>query len=220
MRQRARRRRALGVRHRARRHQFPAVPVEDLGLVAAQRLAAFPRARQPRLAAGMTELEAGDRAVRLDEGGAARQPRNEIVVPQPGVADRAAAVARHLGRFHDDEPGAALGIFAGVDQMPVGRKALDRRILMHRRHHDAVLEAHAPESRVEKTASVASSRSSSGFYYFRRGVPLIIDGVSGLCQRFQRRPAGIFRLGCPVPARSAATGCIWRCGRSAPANRS
>src|SRR6185437_16130554 len=118
--------------HGARGYQFPAVPIEDLGLIAAQRLAAFPRARQPRLAAGMTELDAGHGAMRADEGGAAREVRNECVVPQAGIADRTAAVARYLGRFHDHESGTALSIFAGVDEVPVGRKALDRRILVHR----------------------------------------------------------------------------------------
>src|SRR6266481_2719836 len=145
MRQRASHRRVLGVGHRAGRNQFPAFPVKDLRLVATQRLAAFPRARQPRLAAGMTELDAGNRAVSLDEGCAPRQRRNEPIVPEPGIADRAAAIARHLGGFHDDKPCAALCVFAGVDEMPVGRKTLDRRILMHRRHDNTVLEAHAPD---------------------------------------------------------------------------
>src|SRR6185437_6056583 len=145
MRHGARRRRFLGVRHGARRHQFPAVPVKDLRLVAAQRLSALPGAAQPRLAAGMAELQAGHRAMRLDEGGAARQRRNKIVVPQSGIADRAAAVARHFCGFHDDETGAALSVFAGVDEVPVGGKTLDRRILVHGRNDDAVLQADAPD---------------------------------------------------------------------------
>ena len=87
----------------------------------------------------------GNRAVSLDEGSAPRQRRNKPIVPEPGIADRAAAVARHLGGFHDDEPCAALCVLAGVDEMPIGRKTLDRRILMHRRHDNTVLQAHAPD---------------------------------------------------------------------------
>src|SRR6266850_4792804 len=145
MRQRARYRRLLGVGHRAGRNQFPAFPIKDLGLIATERLAALPRARQPRLAAGVTELDAGNRAVGLDEGCAPRQRRNKPIVPEPGIADRAAAIARDLGGFHDDKPCAALCVLAGVDEMPVGRKTLDRRILMHRRHDNTVLEAHASD---------------------------------------------------------------------------
>jgi hypothetical protein len=145
MRQRAWHRRFLGVGHGAGRNQLPSFPVEDFRLVTTEWLAAFPGARQPRLSAGVTELDAGNCAMRLDEGCAPRQRRNERIVPKPGISDRAAAVARHFGRFHDDEPGASLRVFAGVDEMPVGRKALHRRILMHRRHDDAVLEADAPD---------------------------------------------------------------------------
>ena len=68
VRERARHRRIVVVRDRARRDELPAVPVVDLGLVAFERLAAFPRPRQPRLAAGVAELDGGDRALLLDEG--------------------------------------------------------------------------------------------------------------------------------------------------------
>ena len=101
--------------------------------------------RQPRLAAGVAELDAGHGAVLLDEGGAAGERGNELVVPQRGVADRAAAAARNLGRLHHDEAGAAHRVAAGVDEVPVGGEALDRRILVHGRDHDPVLEAHAPD---------------------------------------------------------------------------
>ena len=63
------------------------------------------------------------------------------------IADGAAAAPLHLGRFDDDEAGAAGGEFAGIHQMPVGRKPLDRGILVHRRHHDAVLQFDAADGK-------------------------------------------------------------------------
>src|SRR5262245_23714409 len=53
---------------------------------------------------------------------------------------------RHLGT---DQPGAALGAFGVVHEVPVRRRAVDGAILRHRRYHDAVveLELAQPEGR-------------------------------------------------------------------------
>ena len=60
-----------------------------------------------------------------------QMPRSPTV-PQPRRST--------LVEFDHDEAGAAGRELAGIHQMPVGRKALHRRILVHRRHHDAVLQ--------------------------------------------------------------------------------
>ncbi len=219
VRQRPRRRRFLGVRHGARRHQFPAVPIENFRLIATQRFASLPRAAEPRLAAGMPELQARHRAMRLDEGGAARQRGDKIVVPQPGIADGAAAVARHLGRFHDDQPCPSLSIFAGVDEMPVGGETLDRRILVHRGDDDAVLQAHAPDLERRKQHRL---RHRVVLPFLNPASELSAAPVCfGLLRlALSAPPCRHISPGFPIPARSAATGCTWRCGRSAPASRS
>jgi hypothetical protein len=91
----------------------------------------------------MAKLNAGDGAVCLDEMRTARQGGNEFILPQAEIADGPAAVARNLGGFHDHQAGTALGIAAGVDEMPIGGMSRKRRVLMHRRDHDPVLEGHA-----------------------------------------------------------------------------
>ena len=122
----------------------PGVPILDIGRPL-QRAVALPRPCRARLAAGMAELNAGDRILLLDEFDEAAERFDEGIVPDAEIADRAAAAPLDLGQFHDHEAGAAGGELAGVHQVPVGRKALHRRILMHRRHHDAVLQRHAAD---------------------------------------------------------------------------
>jgi hypothetical protein len=43
-------------------------------------------------------------------------------------------------------PGPADGAAAEVDEVPVARHAVDRRILVHRRHHHAVLDHHVAQA--------------------------------------------------------------------------
>jgi hypothetical protein len=80
----------------------------------------------------MAELDAGHRIVRPDEVDAALEAGNEGIVPQAEVADRAAAAPLDLGRFHEDEAGAAGRVAPDIHQMPVGREAVHPRILVHR----------------------------------------------------------------------------------------
>ena len=73
----------------------------------------------------MAELDAGDRILLLDELDEAAERLDELVVPDAEIADRAATAALHLGGLDNDEPCPAGREFAGIHQMPVGRKALD-----------------------------------------------------------------------------------------------
>ena len=113
--------------------------------------------REARLAARMAKLNAGNGAVCLDEMRTPRQGGNEFVLPQAEIADGPAAVARNLGGFHDHQAGAALGIAAGVDEMPIGGMSRKRRVLMHRRDHDPVLEGHAFDRKGRKEQGLEPS---------------------------------------------------------------
>ena len=125
----------------ARRDQLPPFPIPDLRR-RLQRRAAFPRPEAPRLAARVAELEARHRIVQADEVGAALEARDVGIVPETEVPHRTAAAALDLGRFHDDQPRATGGEPARIHQVPVGGEALLRRILVHGRHDDPVLERH------------------------------------------------------------------------------
>jgi hypothetical protein len=129
---------------RARRHRLPGLPIVDV-VAAPQRAIAFPGTIGARLAAGAAELDAGDRVLLLDEFDQTAERFDERIVPDAEIAERAAAAPLDLGRFDHHEPGAAGRELAGVHQVPVGRKALVGRILMHRRHHDAILEPDIPK---------------------------------------------------------------------------
>ncbi len=151
--QRPRHRPALAMGDRARRHWRPGIPILDLG-AALERAIAFPGTARARLAAGMAELDAGDRILLLDEAGDAAKRRDELVIPDAEIADRPAAAAFDLGGFHDHEAGAAGGELAGIHQMPVGRKTFLGGILVHRRHHDAVLQRDAADGHRRKQQHV------------------------------------------------------------------
>ena len=56
---------------------------------------------------------------------------------QPGVMRPSGADAGHLD---EDQAGAALGALGVMHEMPVGRAAVDRLVLRHRRNDDAVLQ--------------------------------------------------------------------------------
>jgi hypothetical protein len=132
------------MRDRARRHRLPRVPVLDLrGLL--QGPVAFPGTVGARLAAGMAELDPGDRVLLLDELDQPLERLDEGIVPDTEIAHGAAAAPLDLGRFDHDEAGAAGREFSRIHQMPIGRKTLHRRVLMHRRHHDAVLQLDTPD---------------------------------------------------------------------------
>src|ERR1700743_3205780 len=86
----------LAVGNRARRHRLPGLPVVDI-VGAFQRAIAFPGTVGARLAAGMAELDAGDRILLLDELDQTAQRRDELVIPDTEIAERAATATFHLG---------------------------------------------------------------------------------------------------------------------------
>ena len=62
-----------------------------------------------------------------------------------GAARRDAAFRTDAGHLDADEAGAALGALAVMHEMPVGRTAVDRLVLRHRRDDDAILQPHVAE---------------------------------------------------------------------------
>ena len=137
----------------ARGNQLPALPIPDVGAVL-ERRAALPWPEAPCLAAGVAELDAGHGIVLPDEVDAALQAGHVGIVPNPEIADRAAAAPLDLGRFHDHQARAAGGVAAGIHQVPVGGEALLRRILVHGRHDNPVLQGNVADgNRLEQFRS-------------------------------------------------------------------
>ncbi len=98
------------------------------------------------LGAGMAEL-AADFCFRLgmdeiDDALPRSLVRRRI---EAGAAGRDAAFRADAGHFDADETGAALGAFAVMHEMPVGRAAVDRLVLRHRRDDDAIFQFHAAQ---------------------------------------------------------------------------
>ncbi len=62
-----------------------------------------------------------------------------------GAARRDPSLRADAGHLDADEAGAALGALAVVHEVPVGRAAVDRLVLRHRRDDDAVLERHVAQ---------------------------------------------------------------------------
>jgi hypothetical protein len=81
----------------------------------------------------------------FDEIGDPLQRRYERIVPEAEIACCPAAAPLDLGRFDNDKPGTAGSELAGIDHVPVGRKALHGRILVHRRHRDPVAQRDVPD---------------------------------------------------------------------------
>ena len=68
------------------------------------------------------------------------------VIVHAGAAGRDARVLRDIGHLGEHQPGAADGARAVVHEVPVVRQAVLRRILAHRRHHEAVLQGQAAQA--------------------------------------------------------------------------
>ena len=86
----------------------------------------------------MGELHGGDGAVLAGEARDARQRFDLPVVPQAKVAGADPPFRRYRRGLDDHQSGAAGRARAVVDEMPVGRDAVVRRVLAHRRQADAV----------------------------------------------------------------------------------
>jgi hypothetical protein len=95
------------------------------------------------LAAGVGELDGGDAAVLLEEGGDAGEHGNVIVGVDAEVAGGDAAFRADGCGFRHDGAGTADGTAAEVDEMPVGGVAVHRAVLAHGGDDDAVGEGDA-----------------------------------------------------------------------------
>src|SRR3954466_2347375 len=62
--------------------------------------------------------------------------------------------------------------------MPVGGKTFDRRILMHRRHHDAVAQLEVPDGERRKQQNVVHGRALRARARLNRGI--LMAGRFGL----------------------------------------
>src|SRR5215831_10955185 len=82
----------------ARCYRRPGLPVLDLGR-ALERAVAFPGPVGARLAAGVTKLDAGDRALLPDEFDQPPERLDEDVIPDAEIADGTAASPLDLGRL-------------------------------------------------------------------------------------------------------------------------
>ncbi|MNX84450.1 hypothetical protein D3C86_1162470 [compost metagenome] len=95
------------------------------------------------LAAGVAQLQANPGvAVAMHEIHNAGERLLLVVVPHARAPRGDAAVRRYAGHFHHDQPRAAHGAGAQVDQMEIAGHAVGARIHGHRRHQDAVLQPH------------------------------------------------------------------------------
>ena len=93
---------------------------------------------QRGLAPRVRELDAGHRALRLDEGGDGLPRLDLLRGPDAGVPGRDAPVGRHARGLREDEARTAHGAAAQVHEVPVVGDAVLGRVLAHGRHEDAV----------------------------------------------------------------------------------
>src|ERR1044071_3330391 len=68
------------------------------------------------------------------------------LVPETRISRRNACLRRGAGHLDVDQSGAADSAAAEVDEVPVARHAVERRILVHRRYHHAVLDHHVAQA--------------------------------------------------------------------------
>ena len=133
--ERARQRAGRVVGNRRRRDHLPAARIA----VRDRATAGFPRLERGRLAPGMRQLHADRHRRPAPHRG--QRPRERgfggvVVQAEVGPADPAGGL--HRGGFGDQQAGAGLRQRAPVLHMPVVGLAVDRRVLAHRRDHDAV----------------------------------------------------------------------------------
>ena len=101
-------------------------------------LTALPRLCSRSFAPGMAELHAGDRALRFEKTHDAREFVALRIVPQAEAIWRDASARLGVHDFGENDAGAAHRARSQVLQMPVVGDAVGRRVLAHRRHHDAI----------------------------------------------------------------------------------
>src|SRR4051812_4417520 len=94
---------------------------------------------------GMADLDPACGTVRVIEIDNPAQARHLFVVPDAGAAMGDAALARDAGRLDEAQSDAAGGEACVMLVMPVLDHAVDRRILAHRRQHDAIAQGEAAQ---------------------------------------------------------------------------
>jgi hypothetical protein len=92
----------------------------------------LPGAARARLTPGVSDLNAGYRALCLDEAGDGPPRGGLCVVPQARATRRDPALGRDRRGLRDDQPRAPDGTSAQMDQVPVARQAIHGRVLAHR----------------------------------------------------------------------------------------
>ncbi len=155
----ARGRPAVGERDGAGCDRLPGRLARTLGL-RRHRPLALERTMGGGLAPGVGDLDAGNRALRLQQGRDAGQGGLLFVIPQPDVAMADAAGRLNAGRLDEDQGCPAEGEAAEVDEVPVLHHAIDGRVLAHRRDGDAVLEGHAPQGKRGKQDGLGHRRQT------------------------------------------------------------
>jgi len=106
------------------------------------RAATLPGNVRRSLASGMGELDRERRVGVAPQGGDQAAKGGLVLVRvQPEAGGRDAADRLDRGCFDAQQAGAAEGELAEMDQVPVAGVALGRRVLAHRRYHDAVWKA-------------------------------------------------------------------------------
>src|SRR6185295_7333366 len=100
--------------------------------------AALPRELGTGFASSVRELNAGNRALGLDEGGDASQLGNVLILPDSEVAVGDAPARLDGGRFGYHQSGATDSAAAQMDQVPVRGESVLARVFAHRRHGDSI----------------------------------------------------------------------------------
>ena len=104
------------------------------------RAGAFPRALGAGLATGMCQLNAGHRAVVVNEIGDAAQCRHLLVAPDTKASWRDAPLGHHTGGFGEHQCCATGGEPAQMHEVPVVGHSVLGGVLAHGRHANAVAQ--------------------------------------------------------------------------------
>jgi len=107
------------------------------------------------------QLDTGEAPLPVEEPHDARQRLEVRVAPDPDILRADARLRQNRRRLHEDQAGAAHRAAAEVNQMPLVNKAVDARVLAHRRNGDAVGKPKRAEFQV-----VEEMRHASAFLSF------------------------------------------------------
>ena len=138
---------ALAERRGARRYGLPRI------FGGTERRAAVPGPMGRSLAARMRQLDSESRRTAETPRGmqCTFQRRFVVVAVQTEINVRDTAATFDGGRFDDDEAGARIRELREMLQVPVGRRAVARAVLTHRRDHETIRLAGLRRSRSART---------------------------------------------------------------------